>query len=273
MKYVQTVIIVILAAALAGTAGWALSERSARLAAAGDGGRQVSEIKSSLAVLQTRHQGTARSLKNLEDSVARLEKWRNGAESRMASIEKRREEPGGLFGDLKRFMPGAGAGKMMALDGRRTQRFTVKDKAGKDVTVSLMGAAKVGPEIAKWMGLDDPRCKQLNELIKDENKRYAQQLAAKPRDVKRRGFNFGMGGGDDGWIDFVNGEKMKKLLNAEQREKLLQKFPKRCSVHMVTTGAGGIGDLRRVFIRPAPGMRGEEKEAPAPQPAPKGEHF
>ncbi len=270
MKYVQAAIIVLLIASLAGTVGWALSERSARLGAEASRNDKNAELKTDLAVLQTRHAQTAKSLKQLEDSVTAIEKWRNGAESRLAAADRKRDEPAGrLFRGLKDFLPAKG-GEMMALNGRNAQRFTAKNKKGQDVTVSLMGAATAGPEIAEWMGLDAAKTRKLNALIHEENKRYAKQLAAKQDGGERRRFNFGMGGGDDGWHDFVNGKKIKELLNAEQREQLLQKFPKRCTVHMITTGVGDAG-MHRVLIRPAPGMRGEEKEAPAPPP--KGEEF
>jgi len=271
MKYVQAVVIVLLIAALAGTVGWALSERGARLSAEAARRDQTGDLKSAVAVLETRLDRNAASLEKLADSLERLEKWRNGAETRLARADRERDQPRreGLFRNLHRFAP-EGFGKMMALDGKRTQTFTVKDGNGKDVTVSLMGAARVGPEIAGWMGLDAAATKKVNELIEKENRRYAGEVAAKNDGPRRHGFNFGGLGGEDGWADFVNGKEMKKLLNAEQRDQLLQKFPRRCTMHMVTTGAGDMG-LRRVLIRPAPGMRGEEKEAPAPPP--KAENF
>jgi hypothetical protein len=241
--------------------GWALAERNARLKAASEHAAERGGLEARIAALEESGKNSAKSLKDLRDSVARLEKWRNGAESRLAAAARKREEPG-LFRKFEHFVPGRAA-KLMGLDDRRTQRFTVKNKDGNATGVTLMGAASVGLEIAEWMGLDEAKREKVNELIKADNQRYAKQLAARNGDRKKRGFNFEMGGGDDGWVDFVNGEKMKKLLNAEQREKLLRKFPRRCTMKMVTAGPGGL-NMKRVMIHGLPGAAPEGKKPPEP---------
>jgi hypothetical protein len=262
VKNWQTVAILVLVLALAGSIGWALAERSARLNAASRHAAESDKLETRLAALEANRKTAEKNLRDLADSVGALEKWRDGAETRLAAAERKREGPA-LFRDMKRFVPHGGPGRFMALDGRRTQRFTVQNKDGNAVGVSLVGAADVGPEIAKWMGIDEAKRTKVNKLIKAENKRYAGQLAAKTGDAKGRGFNFGLGGGDDGWVDFVNGEKMKKLLNEEQRDKLLQKFLTRAKMHMVTAGPGV--NMKRIMIHGLPGAAPEGKKPPAPE--------
>ncbi len=254
MKHWQTAAIAALIFALAGAVGWALAERSARqkvretlvlqmLNSSDQDYRQDKQIRN----MQRRLGEVSSNLQQIESSVSALEKWRNGAESRLAAAGKRRPEPG-LFRGMERFVPG-GPGRVVALDGRRTQRFSLKDKQGNAVSVSLMGAAQIDKELARELGLDAQKREQANKLIREENRRWAEKLIARREPGERRGLDFGLGGGDDGWADFVNGAKMKKLLGEEARRKFLERFPRRATMHLITAGPGGLG-IPHVRIRP-----------------------
>ncbi len=271
MKHGQTVTIIALIFALAGAVGWALAERSARqrarealilqiLNSSDRNYRQDKQIED----MQQRLGEASTSLQQIESSVSALEKWRNRAEERIAAAERRPDGPRGLFRGMERVMPGAPV-RGMALDGRRTQRFSLKDKQGNAVNVSLMGAARVDEELAREMGVDAARRDKVNKLIREENRRWAEKLLAARKPGPRHGLDFGLGGGDDGWVDFANGAKMKQLLDAKARKKLLERFPRRSTMHLVTTGAGGL-DVPHVRIHP----RRERPDRPIEPPAGKG---
>lgn len=272
MRRWQPLAIVALVIALVGAVAWALVERSARR-------RAIEDF-----VLQTinhsdrdHRQGRQllhmeQRLDDLSNKLQAMEKWRNEAQEKLAAAvlaPGRHLQDDGRFPEIGRFMPRPDGG--MGLAGRGAQRFSVKTKDGRQVSVSLSGAAQVNEELARNLGIDAEKRKKVNELIRKSNERYARELAAKGEAAGPGRLNFGLGAEDDGWVDFVNGGEMKKLLGEEAREKLLARFPRRSTMHMVTTGPGA-----RVFMRRFAPPRGPDRPAePARpgQPPPPAEEF
>jgi hypothetical protein len=255
MQRVLIAVTVLLVAALAASVGWALSERGARLAAESENSRLVGRgdgLAGQLAATRGKLDAAEKERADLKSSVAALEKWRNGAEGRLASFERRRREGRPeARPEVGRIMEVVNA--MMPAAAGNAERFQVEGEDGRKFNVSMLGSARLGEDLARELGIDEKKRARVNELIRAENQRYIRERVLPRAGGGAGGVRVVRGGGaavDDSWPDFVNG-KLKPIIGDDAAAKFLEKFPRRSRGNMITRmgGGGEDGAPQRVMIR------------------------